>query len=505
VNRRGVRFGVHIVRYFFLALIATLLAATTCLAQEADFPATGTIVRNAPMFWLREDTRTPIILLPAGASIEVLGREGPWYKVVYHDPRLGDQIGYVAPGDVQIDAHGTSQPSSSRVAAMISQRGFVEGRALGFPQAASNDATRAVGDALFRQEVFVKPSRWLQLAAGIDLRANSHEQVENKWRVDFADRGLLRPRIAVHRLTAAITTSHVTLDIGKQFVRWGRADILSPTDRFASRDYLNVIDTEFLPVLGVRISVRKAGETFEGVWLPRMTPSRLPLLTQRWTIVPPEAAGLILDDRGAVFPKQSEQGIRWSHSGRFETGLSFFNGFDHLPDINTSVNPTSGAIELTRTYAALRTFGGEISIPTRLLTLKGEAAYFGSPTSTSEEYVLYVVEAERQAGEWLFDGGYAGEIVTSSRQEFHFAAERGVARSIIGRASYTVDPRRTVAIEAAARQNGRGLYTKGEFSEAFGQHWRLTLAGVGIAGKDDDFLGQYHRNSHVSATLRFSF
>ena len=85
-----------------------------------------------------------------------------------------------------------------------------------------------------------------------------------------------------------------------------------------------------------------------------------------------------------------------------------------------------------------------------------------------------------------------------------FAPDRGIAKSILGRASYTVDPRRTVVIEGAVRQNAAGFYVKGEFSEAFGQHWRLTLAGVGIAGQDDD-LGQYHHNSHASLGLRFSF
>ena len=119
-----------------------------------------------------------------------------------------------------------------------------------------------------------------------------------------------------------------------------------------------------------------------------------------------------------------------------------------------------------------------------------------------------VVEAERQTGEWLLDGGYAGEVVTTSvstPNRFSFAAERGMARSIIGRVSYTVDPRRTVAVEAAVRRNGDGLYVKGEYSQAWGQHWRVTATGVGIAGNDSDFLGQYHQNSHVSAALRFSF
>ena len=80
-----------------------------------------------------------------------------------------------------------------------------------------------------------------------------------------------------------------------------------------------------------------------------------------------------------------------------------------------------------------------------------------------------------------------------------------MARSVIGRVAHTVAPRRTLAVEGAARQNGRGVYAKGEFSQTFGQHWRLTLAAAGIAGEDDDFLGQYQRNSNASATFRLSF
>ena len=280
---------------------------------------------------------------------------------------------------------------------------------------------------------------------------------------------------------------------------------MNPTDRFAPRDYLNVIDTEFLPVTGGRASIQHKGETFEAVWLPWLTPSRLPLLNQRWTPLPSEAAGLALEDKGSAFPDGSEWGARWSHAGRFEMGLSVFDGFNHLPDIQAVVDPERLALELTRTYAALRSYGAEVSVPTPMFTLKGEAAYFTSPTSTSEEYVLYVVELERQVGEWLFDGGYAGEVVTASRPGLSFGAERGVAKSLIGRASYTVDPRRSVALEGAVRQNGAGYYTKGEFSETFGQHWRLTLAAIGIGGHSDDFLGQYHRNSHASVGLRFSF
>jgi hypothetical protein len=474
------------------------------LADDVKFPAVGTVLKNAPMFWLRDDSRAPVVLLPAGASVDVEGREGPFLKVVYHDEQLGDQKGYLSPFDVLIDP--TTAPALRTIQQRkVSQRGFVLSEGFGFPQVATNDGTRGVGDALFRDELFLKPNRWLQLAAGLDVRANSHGEVEHQWRLDFDDRSVLRPRAAVHRLSMAVATRRVTIDVGKQFIRWGRADILSPTDRFAPRDYLNVVDTEFLPVLGVRGAVNVGGETFESVWLPHMTPSRVPLLDQRWTVVPSEAAGFLLRDNGAIYPNGSEQGLRWSHTGRFEMGWSYFNGFNHLPDIDAQIVPARHQVNLTRTYSAIRTYGTELSVPTPLITIKAEAAYFTSPSSLSEEYVLYVVEAERQVGEWMLDGGYAGDAVTKSGQGATFGSERGVAQSFIGHASYTVNPRRTLAVEAAVRQNGNGLYAKGELSQAFAQHWRLTLAGVAIAGKNDDFLGQYHRNSHASIALRLSF
>jgi hypothetical protein len=399
--------------------------------------------------------------------------------------------------------------SSIAGAQTIAQRGFIDGRVFGFPQTAPTDATQAVGDILFREEVFLRPSRWIQFATGLDLRGNSHAQTEEVWRLDFSDRGVRRPRAGIRRLTATLTAGHFTLDAGKQFIRWGRADILNPTDRFAPRDFLNVLDADFLPVLGVRPSLQFGQDTFEGVWVPRLTPSRLPLVDQRWTVSPPGAGGAgggTIRDAGSDIPHGSQWGVRWRHAGgRVEAALSYFDGFNHLPNIQSPPPGVDGVVEITRVYPALRMYGADLALPTRLVTFKSEAAYFMSPSSTNDEYVLYVIELERQAGEWILDVGYAGEAVTTARESFRFAPDRGLARSILGRASYTVDPRRTVTIEGAARQSRAGFYAKGEYSEAFGQHWRLTLGAVGITGAQDDFLGQFRRNSNASIAFRFSF
>jgi hypothetical protein len=396
--------------------------------------------------------------------------------------------------------------ASAAAAQAVSYSGFFEGRGFGFPQEAPNDTTRVIGDALFRSEVVLRPSGWFQFAAGLDLRANTHDQVEDEWRLDLEDRGSRRPRAAVRRLAATVSTRGLTLDVGKQFIRWGRADIIYPTDRFAPRDYLNVIDSDLLPVIAARAALQVANETFEAIWVPQLTPSRLPLLDQRWAVLPTEARSLTIADGGSAIPGGSQVGGRWRHTGsRFETALSFFDGFNHLPDIDARLRPESGTLDVVRVYPDIRMYGGDLAIPTSRLTLKAEAAYVTSPSATTDEYVLYVVEIERQAGEWLLDVGYAGEVVRQSRVPLVFAPDRNMARSIIGRAAYTVDPRRSVVIEGAARQSGDGFYGKFEYSQAMRERWRLTLTGVGLGGDHDDFLGQYRRNSHASITARFSF
>jgi hypothetical protein len=388
----------------------------------------------------------------------------------------------------------------------VTQRGFIEGRTYLYPQEAPNDDTQVVLDVLAREEAFFKPASWIQFAGGLDLRANTHDQVEDSWRLDFTDRTRQRPRLSVRRLSATFTRGRLTLDAGKQFIRWGKTDIVTPTDRFAPRDFLNVFDNEFLAVSGVRGTVQAGQDTIEGVWVPRMTPSRVPLPDQRWTVLPPAAMDIPIVDGKASLPSGSQAGVRWSHVGAgFEVSASFFDGFNHLPTFASEIRRAPPQIALTRIYPAIRTYGLDAAMPTKWFTIKGEAAYFTTPEPDADEYVLYVLQFERQSGEWVFVGGYAGEAVTARRALLTFAPDRGLSRSIVARASYTIDPNRSVALETAVRQTGDGVYAKAEYSQARGQHWRATAGGVLLAGDANDFLGQYHRNSHVTVSLRYSF
>lgn len=400
--------------------------------------------------------------------------------------------------------------TASRAAAQsVTHRGFADVKAAVFPEDAPNDTQTFTLDVLVREELTLTASDWLQIAGGMDARASTHEQVNDTWAIDVSDRTPRRPRLSIRRLAATLHRGPVVVDAGKQFIRWGKTDIVTPTDRFAPRDYSYVVDSEFLAVAGVRGMVASAADSLDVVWLPRFTPSRTPHPGKRWTVVPEDLpVPVVLDETAARFPAGSQFGLRWNRTGGgLEWSVSFFDGFNHLPvlDARPAGPEAPPAVILEKRFPALRMYGGDLALPTQWFTLKAEGGYFTSTDAATDDYALYVIQIERQTGEWLVIAGYAGEAVTKRRADRMFAPDRGVARSIVGRASYTIDPVRSLALEGAARENGDGLYVEAEFSEARGEHWRWTVSGTVIAGRDDDFLGQYHRNSHLTASVRYSF
>jgi hypothetical protein len=388
----------------------------------------------------------------------------------------------------------------------FTHRGFLETRFLAYPQTTPRDSGRAIAESLLRYEAFYKLSDGWRLAGGFDARTDTHRQVRRDGPLSWRDRDIRRPAFAVRRLSAAWHRGPITVELGKQFIRWGKADILNPTDRFAPRDFLEVTDSEFLAVTASRITWERGGDTVDLVWVPVFAPSRVPLFNQRWVVLPEDLPPVLdMRDLGAHYPDRPQYGVRWNRIGAgFEYSFSFYDGFNTLPLLE--VQPEGiAAISVRRRYAQMRMYGADAAVPLPFVTLKAEAAYFTSSSPQADDYALYVVQAERQAGEWFLVGGYAGQVVTARRRQLDFAPDRGLARAFLARAGYTIDPNRSLAVESAVRENGDGVWTRFEYSQAIGQHWRATGAFTLIRGTPDDFLGQYRRNSHATLTLRYSF
>ena len=124
------------------------------------------------------------------------------------------------------------------------------------------------------------------------------------------DRTTQRPALSLREFSATIHKGKVTAQIGRQIIRWGKTDILTPTDRFAPKDYLSsVVDSDFLAVPAARVTIANATDSLDAIWQPWFTPSRTPLLDQRWTALPPELNGVTIVDAGARYPGRSQFGL----------------------------------------------------------------------------------------------------------------------------------------------------------------------------------------------------
>jgi len=383
------------------------------------------------------------------------------------------------------------------------QRGFVETPLLLYPAAAPGDSGRAVGEALVRYEAFFRPAKNWKLSAGVDAQTDTHRQTSRDATFSFLDRTRQRQAVSLRRASVSYQRRRWSLELGKQFVRWGKTDILTPTDRFAPRDYTNFARTDFLAVLAARATWGGNNDTLDFLYAPRFTPSRTPLLNQRWA---GPIAGFNPLTGTPDYPGGGQVGARWNHTGRrAEFAAAFFEGFNPLPLFQVALTVPELRLQFTPQYAQMRMVGGDLALPLPGFTVKAEAAYFASRTPTADEYLLYVAEAERQWGEWVALVGYAGEAVTRRRQQFDFAADRGLTRTLIGALRYTLDANRSVAAETAIRQNGRGALLRLEYSQALAAPWRLTGGYTWIRGAANDFLGQFRENSFAFLALRYSF
>ncbi len=384
----------------------------------------------------------------------------------------------------------------------FTQRGFLETTALVFPQDAPNDSVHAVGEALFRYEAFYKLTD-LRFAAAVDARIDTHQETDRTWGDVWWDRARRRPLFAVRSLNATYTHGRLTVQAGKQLIRWGKADVLTPTDRFAPRDFLNVVDSDFLPITAARVTYGTQSDTLDLILSPRLAPSRVPLLNQRWAVLPP---GIPVYELSPAFPGGSQFGARFNHIGTVaEYSFSFYNGYDHLPLFHVQPDFVLQRADVQRFYPQMRMYGADAAAPLGWATLKGEAAYFTSTNPESDNYALWVLQLERSPGEWSLVVGYAGQVTTEHRNALGFSPVRGFTRAVVAHAGYTIDVNRSLAFETVVRQNGQGVYAKAEYSQAFGQHWRATAGFALLRGDAADFLGQYRRNSHAILTLRYSF
>jgi len=223
------------------------------------------------------------------------------------------------------------------------------------------------------------------------------------------------------------------LKIGKQIFSWGKADVFNPTDNLNPRDYVDLFltDEQKIGVPAVNLLYYWNEFTFDFVFIPTYTPTRLPLIDSRHTFLDPKVP---VNINGRDLPpnklSNSQSGLRISrHILGWDVSLSYYDGYDDI---------TMGIIEddksITPEYNRIRVIGGDFATTFGGLGVHGEGSQFFYDGGDDEDYFQYIMGVDYTWADVIKDHDiflifeYMGEKTTRSGREERPAFGSGLAR-----------------------------------------------------------------------------
>jgi hypothetical protein len=408
--------------------------------------------------------------------------------------------------------------------------GFLESRAEVYPQRPNPEDTHAL--ALWQAQLWSQGSWHERLAwrASVDFRLDTHDNVDRGRWLDLSQRGLQQPAGALRELYAAVKLGPVDARLGTQELRWGRADGFNPTDNLIPYDYLNIVTQERLPVPALKVDAYLGNSRLEAAWIPWFTPTRLPLLHQRWfprlprsTQLPLGPTGELIDvdlrfqDGRRDFPartlRNSQWGLRWNQFVRGgEFSLSYFDGFDDLPFFRptTTILPVvalrpQGVVTLDREYHRLRVYGADFASSLGPFGVRGELAFFDQTGPVNLDRLVFIIGLDRTWGDWFAVVQYTDQIPGRDIPGGLSFPDQGLRASILYRIERTLSASQSVELKGAIGVRDGGFLVQVGHSIALADAWRLQTGVALLWGPRSSYLGQYRDNNYLHLQLRYSF
>jgi hypothetical protein len=355
------------------------------------------------------------------------------------------------------------------------------------------------------------------------------EHVDGKIEARFTDPDLFGDRIEtdVTLIEGYVTihSSQADLRVGKQIVAWGRADGINPTDNLTPHDYAVLLPFEEDQRLGTT-ALKLDGYPTTDLTLtlfttPFFEPSKIP--------IPSSPGEPITEDKPDRTISNSEVGLRLNKTGaRLDWSVSFFHGFDLLPDARIAdLLPSGPVLELR--YNKIDVFGADAARNFGRYGFRAEAAYFqtrdgnGDDPTIKNPFLFYVVGLDRTflenlnlnlqlVGRWIKDFNDPESIADPILKSV--AVQNAIFGNQQDPTGYGLTSRvgnkwlnDTLEAEILAFVNFRrtNSYVRPLVTYAFTDQVKGTVGGEVYQGPEDSFFGRLKDNRGVFTELRYSF
>jgi hypothetical protein len=412
------------------------------------------------------------------------------------------------------------------------QGGFLENSAVFSARRPYPSDTHAAGSTQLQLWARSSLHRRLSVRGSLDFRLDTHHDIDRRRWTDASQRGVQQPAGSIGEFYLDVRLGRLDLRVGKQEIRWGRADGFNPTDNLIPYDYLDLFADRRIAVPSIKGDLYVGRNRLESVWIPFYTPTRLPLLGQRWfpqlpetallpvaAGAPPVQAALSYHHGRTDFPARtwgnSQWGVRWNQIvRRAEFSVSYFDGFDDIATFRSRLSPAPELsdrglphyrVALDREFYRVRVAGVDFASELGPFGIRGEAGYFDRTDPDNRDHLLFVVGIDRSWGDWFVILQYAGQKVSGESPATATFPDLGLRSTLLYRIERTISASSRLELKGAVRLRDGDLMVQPEYSVALSNNWRLTLGAVAFAGSRSEFLGQYAENARASIQLRYSF
>ncbi len=331
---------------------------------------------------------------------------------------------------------------------------------------------------------------------------------------EFEDKNIRRLSLNLEEYYAEFNFSNFDLRIGKQIFSWGKADAFNPTDNLNPRDYIDLfVEEEKIGVPAVNLLYYWRDFTFDLVFIPTYTPTRLPLVNSRHSFLDPEIPQVV---NGRNLPSDnlsnSQGGIRiLRHISGWDVSLSYYDGFD---DITLGI--VENDLSLTPTFNRIRAIGGDFAYTFGGLGIHGEAAQFIYDGGKDEDYFQYILGIDYAWTDVIKDHDiflileYMGEKTTQSRQDERPSSGSGLGRVFTNSFLSTITYKFSDTLEVETKllfnlDHHLSYVIKPEIHYDITDELKLTFGVDFIEGVQDTFFGQFDNDDRGYFFLRYSF
>jgi hypothetical protein len=306
------------------------------------------------------------------------------------------------------------------------------------------------------------------------------------------------------------------LRLGRQTVRWGKTDQISPVDNINPQDFREFIlpdlEDRKIPNWMARMRLFHDAYTLEGIFVPFFEPDRFDFTGTKWALLAHQPAGIVFQES---HPDKNLNNADWglrttATLAGWDLALSYLYAWEKRPHLRFIPNAPLGPT-IRAEHHRQHVLGLEFETTLHKFGFRGEAAYFYRQSlntrtlnSVAKPVVHYVLGVDYLGEHWYANVqfshqhivDYAPEILFLQRNNYYLSGEfnrefwRGKVMFKLG---YALD-----------LKDGAAFLTP-EVILTYFDNLELTLGANLFSGPKDTMFGRYKDNDQLFLKAKYYF